>query len=807
MMKRAQSRPETPRKKRSVATDDNQSRLDVYFSQGSPKKPAISDAATSTARQRSLPGPEVIDVDEIQDATINISTPSASKAKELSIVLPRPHTSTYFPLDLESVIYDPLSQSLPMSSVPYSFLAHAFVTLSRTRSRIQIINILTNTLRTIIHHHPQSLLPSLYLLSNSLAPAYASVELGLGPSIISRAIRNISGLSAAALKRLYNTTGDPGDVAFEAKTNLRTLIPHPPLLVTFVYESLLKIANCKGQGASKQKERLVERLLIAATGEEVRYLTRTLCQNLRVGAVRTSILTALARSMVMTPLSELNLPDTRESLHISRAPSIEETAREQQETHLANKYTEAEKLIKQVFVQHPNYDHIVTALLQNGLPMLSDLVPLTIGVPLHPTLGSPVRSLHEVYDILGDLPFSAEYKYDGQRAQIHASNEGSDARVKIFSRHLEDMTMKYPDVILLVESIFTEHPHIRSFIIDSEIVAIDPLTTELKSFQELSNRARKDVDLNDIRVSVCVFAFDLMYFNGEILLEKVFRERRKVLRVQFPPFKPSTKGAAQFDIVRSCESTEGEAMVQLFWKQAVESRCEGLMIKLLDGGEVEENGDETKNKSRRKPLPATYEPDKRTTSWLKLKKDYVAGVGDTLDLIPIGAWHGNGRKAQWWSPMLLALWDPDRGQPVAVCKCMSGFTDSFYKALAERYSLTGDDSNCSARPIWECDMGGFKPDVYFKPQDVWEIRGADITISPVSTAAQSLVDSSRGLSVRFPRFIKCREDKNIEDASTPAFVANMWKSQQSTSEKRIEADQEDPDIDLIAKSDNVESDS
>ena len=66
----------------------------------------------------------------------------------------------------------------------------------------------------------------------------------------------------------------------------------------------------------------------------------------------------------------------------------------------------------------------------------------------------------------------------------------------------------------------------------------------------------------------------------QILLETVFRERREVLRVQFPPFKPSTKGAAQFDIVRSCESTEGEAMVQLFWKRAVESRCEGLMIKV-----------------------------------------------------------------------------------------------------------------------------------------------------------------------------------------------------------------------------------
>ena len=101
------------------------------------------------------------------------------------------------------------------------------------------------------------------------------------------------------------------------------------------------------------------------------------------------------------------------------------------------------------------------------------------------------------------------------------------------------------------------------------------------------------------------------------------------------------------------------------------------LTQLLDSGEIVESSDEKRNKSRRKPLLATYEPDKRTTSWLKLKKDYVAGVGDTLDLIPIGAWHGNGRKFQWWSPILLALWDPDTGQPVAVCKCMSGTSIAF----------------------------------------------------------------------------------------------------------------------------------
>ncbi len=67
-----------------------------------------------------------------------------------------------------------------------------------------------------------------------------------------------------------------------------------------------------------------------------------------------------------------------------------------------------------------------------------------------------------------------------------------------------------------MEGIFAERPYVRSFIIDSEIVAIDPLTGELKSFQELSNRARKDAELDDIRVFVCIFAFDLMYFNGEV---------------------------------------------------------------------------------------------------------------------------------------------------------------------------------------------------------------------------------------------------------------------------------------------------
>ena len=119
-------------------------------------------------------------------------------------------------LEYSALSVDPLDYSLNSSpwpgnvAAPYSFLAHTLSTLSGTRSRIAILNTLTNALRTIIHFHPASLAPALYLLSNTLAPPYVPIELGLGPAIISKAIQNVSGLSPAALKRLYNATGDPG---------------------------------------------------------------------------------------------------------------------------------------------------------------------------------------------------------------------------------------------------------------------------------------------------------------------------------------------------------------------------------------------------------------------------------------------------------------------------------------------------------------------------------------------------------------------------------------------------------------------
>jgi len=158
-----------------------------------------------------------------------------------------------------------------------------------------------------------------------------------------------------------------------------------------------------------------------------------------------------------------------------------------------------------------------------------------------------------------------------------------------------------------------------------------------------------------------------------------------------------------------------------------------------------------------------------------VKKDYNASA-DTIDLIPIAALHGSGRKAKWWSPILLAVRNPTTGSLEAVTKCVSGFTDKFYIANKERNNEdTGE--NLISRPSYVEYPG--RPDIWFKPQVVWEMAFADITKSPVYLAALRLVDEDRMLSMRFPRFLKTREDKSIDEASTADFLAELWFKQEA----------------------------
>lgn len=244
----------------------------------------------------------------------------------------------------------------------------------------------------------------------------------------------------------------------------------------------------------------MHRLLLAARGEEVRYLVRTLGQNLRVGAVKLTLQSALARAFSLRA-------HTRDIEAGFAVPSFPQSTVEQ----IQEAMTAADMHLRRIYVQHPNYNHIVPVLLEEGLSSLAERCPLSLGVPLAPMLGSITRSLQEVYDRLNGAPFVSEWKYDGQRAQIHASVlsaseppwgkvsidelTGKRIAVRIFSRHLEDQTEKYPDIVGLAHQLLLKLPiedcEFPNFIVDAEVVAVDVTTGDLKTFQELTTRSKK----------------------------------------------------------------------------------------------------------------------------------------------------------------------------------------------------------------------------------------------------------------------------------------------------------------------------
>jgi DNA ligase-1 len=693
-------------------------------------------------------------------------------------------------------------------SATYALLTHCFVLVNSTQSRIKIVDTLVNLLRTIIEGDPTSLLPAVWLATNSISPPYIDIELGLGGSAISKALKKVCGLDNTALKTLYNKHGDAGDVAFEAKKRQSLTLRKPkPLTIKGVFDSLLKIANAKGHGSVEVKQRIVERLLQDARGaEESRYIVRTLVQHLRIGAVKTTMLIALSRAFL------LSLPPGADFSARSRTELSKLSKQD-----LADVYSHGEELVKASFARRPNYNDLVPALLEIGV---SDELLLRCGlalhIPLRPMLGGITRDLGEMLTKLQGRDFACEFKYDGQRAQVHCDKKG---KVTIFSRHLEVMTEKYPDLVALVPQIRGEG--VSSFILEGEVVAVDRESGELKPFQILANRARKDVVIQSVTIDVCLFAFDLMYLNGEELLDRPFRERRSLLRSLFVEIPQ------HFTWVKSLDATSDNfETVSDFFKQATDIKCEGIMVKVLDnlpnpdlqaGPDVDVTNDvsapakpmtttpskakkktgKTKNASasankdtdegevekkggRRKALLSTYEPDKRLDSWLKVKKDYNSSTFDTIDLIPVGGWHGQGRKNAWWSPILLACRNPETGALEVVTKCISGFTDAFYKANKEKYSEDGE--NTISRPSYVEYVG--EPDVWFEPQEVWEMAFADITLSPTYTAAIGLVSEERGLSMRFPRFLKVREDKGIDEASTNEFLAGLYRKQEAKAPER-----------------------
>eukprot|EP00127_Corallochytrium_limacisporum_P003768 Clim_evm100s152 gene=Clim_evmTU100s152 len=621
--------------------------------------------------------------------------------------------------------------------VPYMALSRTFEFIEGTTKRLLIIQYLANFLESVALLTPNDLLPAVYLTVNKVAPDYANLELGLGDAIVMKAISKATGRSLQQLKGSLEKKGDLGLVAQESKANQRTMFAPKPLTVEGVFKTLRSIAELTGNASQTKKQDKISTLMIAGKGSEPKYLVRALSGKLRIGLAEQSVLMALARAATVAEWRATNGNDpkkaTKDSAHLPESAY----EKEEQNRHI----------LKTVFSEHPNYENIVPALVEHGFQTLHDVCHISPGVPIKPMLAKPTNGVQVVLDEFEGKKFICEYKYDGERAQIHLTKDG---QIQIYSRNSENHTEKYPDIVSNMPLTYSTEGDLQviDFIMDCEAVAFDRQSSKLLPFQVLSTRKRKEVNEADVKVQVCLFGFDLLYINGTSLVTQPLIDRRECLMKYFHTVDD------RFRFAKSLISSDLDEM-QSFLDQAVADQCEGLMVKTLEED-------------------ATYEIAKRSKKWLKLKKDYLTGIGDTVDLVVLGAFYGKGKRTGVYGAFLLGCYDSDNEEYQAICKIGTGFSD---EVLAEHHSTLSKHIIPKPKPYYQ--LGGITPDVWFDAVQVWEVLAADLSISPQSKAAAGLVHPEKGISLRFPRFVKIREDKKPEEATDSQQVADLYRAQAS----------------------------
>ena len=360
--------------------------------------------------------------------------------------------------------------------------------------------------------------------------------------------------------------------------------------------------------------------------------------------------------------------------------------------------------------------------------------------PIRPMLADRVKSEKEAIKKMSEI-FAAEYKLDGERVQIHKqANE-----VVLFSRRLENITQYYPDIVENVKKSLS----VNEGVFEAEIVPVNENTGEFLPFQELMHRRRKyKLEKAISQYPITVNFFDVLYFDKKDCLNLEYSERRKILE--------KLVNEDNFLKLVPMLLVKNENEIEDFLENSINSGCEGLMLKTLD---------------------APYRAGARGSNWLKLKREYRNELGDSLDLIVIGAYFGRGRRTGLYGTLLLGTYNPDKDNFPSVCKVGTGFTDEsldqLYQILSNKITLKKN-----SRVVSEMEA-----DVWFEPELVLEIVASEITLSPIHKTGLNLIRKGSGFALRFPKFTgKIRYEKAVEDASTDEEVLTLYKGQSKFSQ-------------------------
>ncbi len=377
---------------------------------------------------------------------------------------------------------------------------------------------------------------------------------------------------------------------------------------------------------------------------------------------------------------------------------------------------------------------VANSVAENGLESLENF-QVTIFSPIRPMLAERVKSPQEAHEKMG-AEFVSEYKLDGERVQVHRQEE----KIILYSRSLENITSYYPDIVENIGKALKPD----EIILEAEVVAMNDDTGEFLPFQELMHRRRKYKIAQAVQeYPITVNFFDILSIDKKSCLDLPYIQRRKLLEKNV--IEDSFAKVMPMVFVKSDSEVEDSL------ENAINSGCEGIMLKQLD---------------------SPYRAGARANNWLKLKREYRNELGDSIDLVVVGAFYGRGRRTGRYGALLLSAYDDKSDTFPSICKVGTGFTD---ESLDQFYQILSDKITVKKDPRIE---SGLEADVWFEPEVVIEIVASEITLSPIHKVAMDKIRKGSGLALRFPKFTgKIRFEKTSENATNIDEIVTLYNSQ------------------------------
>lgn len=595
----------------------------------------------------------------------------------------------------------------------FSKLALYLDALDKTASRNEITKILARVLKEAKTEEVRKIS---YLLLGELLPSYKGEEINVAEKMMIQVLARAYGKNAEEAARLYKTKGDLGDAAYMLAEKHKE---GGRISVDDVYDELLALTLMTGAGSQEKKISELAKLFSKLDPLSAKFVARIPVSKLRLGFSDATLLDALS---------------LMEKGDKSARPQIE---------HAYNVTADIGELAEMIKKQ--------------GLRSLERVEPKP-SVPIRPALAERLKNIAEVIDKAGPV-VGVEQKLDGFRTQIHIWHERDKKDAALFSRNLENTTHMFPEIARAARKL-----RVKSVILDGETIGYNPQTKKFMPFQETVQRKRKhDIEEFAKKIPLTIFVFDILYLNGRSLLSLSAKERRDILEKVLR----GTHGTLQ---LAKQKTTSDPQVITEELKESLKLGLEGLVVKNLG-------------------LP--YQAGSRGFHWIKLKATSTALVDlraaapkgtkklpDTIDCVIMGAWRGRGKRTAFGvGGFLLGLRGND-DKYYTISRLGTGLSDDQFREAKKRMEKIKSE-RMPKEYVVDKDV---RPDIWARPSIIAEILADEITLSSRHTAGRTEKEErgrkgNRGYSLRFPRLVRFRDDKNPEDATTLKEIADMYKRQ------------------------------